>query len=405
MTISFLEAENFRSYKKIHIDFDPGINIIIGENDSGKTNLLRIINWVANNRPSGEDMRSNWGGNTIGCLGIIDNDQIQVIERFRSDSENLYKIDSQKDPFKSFGQKVPEPIAKILNINPVNIHFQLEGPFLLGKSPSDVARHYNDAVNLEIIDRSIKNISKILWNENDQLKKLKADQVVKEEKLKEFDWLPEAEKKIIDLEKMQGFILHLEQEYIQLSKWNDDLKGLIEKQDKINEVIQHEKAVNYLLELDKKIELGSAEYNELDALSSKLKELKIEFENVQEVLKHESKAKELIAQAENINKKFLEIIELKRLINELSSLNQTASKYSEISKLELKANELIALDKRIDIKTNEYNELFDLVARRNELKKNLDNINQALLKLNQKFNEMMPDVCPLCNRSCDCEHL
>ena len=42
-TIDVLKLENFRLYKKIETRFDPGINIILGDNAQGKTSLIEAI--------------------------------------------------------------------------------------------------------------------------------------------------------------------------------------------------------------------------------------------------------------------------------------------------------------------------------------------------------------------------
>ena len=76
-----LFLNNFRSWKKSTIEFCPGVNVITGENDSGKTNILRGINWVANNRPAGEDIRSYWGGDSISRLTVRDGNISKFIGR------------------------------------------------------------------------------------------------------------------------------------------------------------------------------------------------------------------------------------------------------------------------------------------------------------------------------------
>lgn len=48
MWISHLSLEAFRNYQNISVDFDPGINIFIGDNAQGKTNLLESIYYLAN---------------------------------------------------------------------------------------------------------------------------------------------------------------------------------------------------------------------------------------------------------------------------------------------------------------------------------------------------------------------
>ena len=43
MKLKNLKLVNFRSYEDIFLDFSPGINIFIGDNGSGKTNILEAI--------------------------------------------------------------------------------------------------------------------------------------------------------------------------------------------------------------------------------------------------------------------------------------------------------------------------------------------------------------------------
>ena len=43
MSIKNLSIENFTVFKNINIDFSPGINILIGENGTGKTHLLKLL--------------------------------------------------------------------------------------------------------------------------------------------------------------------------------------------------------------------------------------------------------------------------------------------------------------------------------------------------------------------------
>lgn len=43
MYIEKLKLENYRNYSEIEMDFDPNVNIILGENAQGKTNLIEAI--------------------------------------------------------------------------------------------------------------------------------------------------------------------------------------------------------------------------------------------------------------------------------------------------------------------------------------------------------------------------
>ena len=78
--IDYIHLINFRSYKDTLLEFHPGVNVIIGENDIGKTNVIRGIDLVANNHPRGDDYVSDWGGDLNVTLGV-DNKEVG---RFRN---------------------------------------------------------------------------------------------------------------------------------------------------------------------------------------------------------------------------------------------------------------------------------------------------------------------------------
>ena len=40
--IKHLELKNFTAFRSLSIEFSPGINIIIGANNTGKTHLLKL---------------------------------------------------------------------------------------------------------------------------------------------------------------------------------------------------------------------------------------------------------------------------------------------------------------------------------------------------------------------------
>ncbi len=43
MYISNITIENYRSFNSIMVDFHEGINLLIGQNNAGKSNLLRAM--------------------------------------------------------------------------------------------------------------------------------------------------------------------------------------------------------------------------------------------------------------------------------------------------------------------------------------------------------------------------
>ena len=43
MNLNELKLQSFRNYREIAAQFDPGVNLIVGDNAQGKTNLLEGI--------------------------------------------------------------------------------------------------------------------------------------------------------------------------------------------------------------------------------------------------------------------------------------------------------------------------------------------------------------------------
>ena len=50
MKINSLQLTNFRNYKKCQVQLSSGINVLLGENAQGKTNLLESLSFVSSLR-------------------------------------------------------------------------------------------------------------------------------------------------------------------------------------------------------------------------------------------------------------------------------------------------------------------------------------------------------------------
>ena len=50
MQVDWVELSGFRSYKHVRLDPEPGINVLVGENATGKTNVLEAIAYLASLR-------------------------------------------------------------------------------------------------------------------------------------------------------------------------------------------------------------------------------------------------------------------------------------------------------------------------------------------------------------------
>jgi len=151
--IDKLTIKNFESHKRTTLEFEDGINVIVGQSDTGKSSVLRALYWLFFNKPSGDSYRSSWGGTTSVTATVGEHE----ITRLKSDKENLYIINGEE--ISSFGQGVPEVLTSILSIQDINIQKQMDSPFLLSMKPGDRAKFLNKIVDLSRIDEYVKEIN------------------------------------------------------------------------------------------------------------------------------------------------------------------------------------------------------------------------------------------------------
>ncbi len=50
MKLNKITLENFRNYGSVSLDFDPGVNLLVGDNAQGKTNLLEAVAYLGSGR-------------------------------------------------------------------------------------------------------------------------------------------------------------------------------------------------------------------------------------------------------------------------------------------------------------------------------------------------------------------
>ncbi len=195
--IKRIKIENFQSHKKTELDFSPGVNIIVGASDSGKTAIIRALRWLVHNRPTGDAFRSSWGGET---RIQVDTDT-SVVVRKKANTTNEYKLDGLK--FNAFGTDVPEEISQALNLNEINLQSQFDQPFLLTASPGEVAAHFNRIAHIDQIDVAIKKVQSWIRDLEQNITYTSNALKTAEDNLQKYDYLEKAEKEIEVLEELE----------------------------------------------------------------------------------------------------------------------------------------------------------------------------------------------------------
>jgi len=158
--IKKLSLKNFQSHPESELEFHPGVNVLVGSSDNGKSAILRAFSWVRSNSPSGGQFVSHWAKNKKGnqvdsCYAVVSKEVGQVT-RERDRAGNRYILNEEE--FNAVRSDVPEQVQDFFNMTDVNIQSQHDRPFLLFETPGEVARILNRVVKLDVIDRALSGI-------------------------------------------------------------------------------------------------------------------------------------------------------------------------------------------------------------------------------------------------------
>lgn len=393
MPIKYVKIKNFLSHKDTTIKFSSGVNAVIGDSDCGKSAVIKALDWVINNKPSGDEFVSWWAGKEPTSVEIGINGH-KVI-RQRTKSTNTYQLD-KGDLYKAFGQGVPEDIQKVLNIKDVNVHRQPDSPFLLSETSGKVALYINKIANLEKMQNSETEIGLQVKRKRSKLTVSEDELTEKKKEEKEFDWINKADEYLVILETLQNRRNNLS------NKRNSVRALLIKIQLNKNELKRYSwlglarEKLNLTLALNKKrslkddavrrVKAGINRINDARNKLSKLSGLKIK-EGLDLLLDLQNKRQKL-------NNKFIQIDSL------VSKINTNKTELGKLPGPEAKEKfkNLSDLNYNIAKQTKKYNAILAITERIESNQKELKKFKADADRGRDEFHSLMPDQCPLCGR-------
>ena len=75
MKLKAIELKNFRNYEELKLDFHPNLNIFLGQNAQGKTNILEAIHFLAltrSHRTSHDKELISWSQQEMKVSGVVE---------------------------------------------------------------------------------------------------------------------------------------------------------------------------------------------------------------------------------------------------------------------------------------------------------------------------------------------
>lgn len=150
-----ITIRNFQAHEKTKVEFDKKITTIVGPSDAGKSAVLRALRWVMTNKPSGNAFLRH---ETKRCRVALTVDGHKIV-REKGD-RNTYALDNE--PYKAFGNDVPQGIVQLLNIDELNFQSQHDAPFWFSSTAGEVGRELNQIIDLGLIDSTLSNVNSAL---------------------------------------------------------------------------------------------------------------------------------------------------------------------------------------------------------------------------------------------------
>lgn len=385
-----VSIKDFQIVKSASLEFIPGLTVIQGESNNGKSALFRAIKSCIYNEPGTTNVR-------VGCKNYmvgIEHKGHKVI--FQKGENSLYMIDGQQ--FNKVGKtQVPEVASalgiKALSINDstekINFWDQMEKPFLLDRNSSDLFRFIVDSGEDDNLNTTLRTM---VSDKN----KLNTDKNLKE-----------------------GSIATLKQ---QIDTMEQTLAGSKEKIELCENVISFGPMTSKLLTINNTITNITNKEKEIEETTNTLnkqKEVKQELENKINTLSYNISRKEQLQDAVNkylitsstldsINETLKNKVDFKvitpkvdKIIKDKSILGEKLTRINELNTL-LSTIKSTKIDMTIgQDEINRLSTLKGVLDRIGYLQDTLNQVENRKLQLDKEYEPFINeyksiDVCPYC---------
>ena len=384
-----VSIKDFQIIKSASLEFLPGLTVIQGESNNGKSALFRAIKSCIYNEPGISNVR-------VGCkhyvVGIEHNNHKVILQKGEN---SLYLIDGQQ--YNKIGKtQVPE-VANALGINALSINDntekinfwdQMEKPFLLDRNSSELFRFIVDSGEDDNLNTTLH---EMVYDKN----KLNQDKNLKEGSIATL-------KEQID--KMEQTLAGSD-EKIQLCENIISLGPKMSRVQTINTTITNiTNTTNRLTDINNTI----TKQNEIrEGLNNTLNTLSYNISKKEQLNDKITKHNELNNTLNRINEILNNKVDFKKITQELSKIIDNRTKLGEILK---KIGEInVILDNKvskIDYKlkqeeVNKLNTLSTVLNRISYIESNLKDLIDEKDKLQQTYQPILDeynkiDICPYC---------
>jgi len=399
-----ISSTNFQSHLNTEINLSPGVNVIKGQSNSGKSSIVRFLRWAILNRPSGFGFKSNFSNpSDVTSVDISFLDSSHHVERERDNKQNRYVISRQgkdgfydNEEFEALRGDVPREISDVLMMDERNISCQHDGYFLLNDSAGDVAKKLNSVVGLDIIDRMISDVSSSISSLSRDVKTSELAISALEEDVKGYGWVDKIAPLMKKVEKGIEEILSIQIKKDEMARIISLAKEYKEKIAKCEGLLEAEKNVRRIEDLLSLIDVEEMTRKKMIEIVGNLKSQKKNSDLCTKFLLSEKKYNLLIKNSNKIISLEEEVSKIKTLYFQIIDARTKSKLLDEFLKKEKKYSSCLELACRVDFIEKERNLLSSFCEKISGLRDEKEVLEKKEKMLERKFKESFPDICPLC---------
>lgn len=174
MKIQEVTIEGYQSHVHSTFRLSPGLTVITGPSDAGKTAIIRALRWFAFNEPTGEAFLHTIRNPNGTVKEAVDQVKVSVtfdngvtVTKTRRKGKTTYTHSLFPTAWEK--AEIPPEIKETLGLvkqqygdfeTCLNFAFQLDAPFMLSESASVGAKVLGKLAGTEIVDKSISEVNK-----------------------------------------------------------------------------------------------------------------------------------------------------------------------------------------------------------------------------------------------------
>ena len=350
--INSLHIQNIQSHIDSKLDFSPGVNMIIGPSDKGKSAVLNALFWAYQNRPLGDPHR-NWGGGIMKSKVVLDNGTVTITR----DKQTEYKITQNKKTkkYKASGQNPPDEVTNLFNMDrKINFQRQLEKDapiFMLSESPGEVAAFLNKVAGLNKIKETETKGKADLRSTYNQLQNTKDQIKDKEQEIAKFQGLDEIYAKVC--------LTH------QIAQKCDENRRIL---------------------------------NNISLMLCQIEKIEGTVQNLTEKLKMKVLVDKAIVIQDKIRDTLVYIEKLSDSIHEIDATERKTRTLSKKLQVRSKIQKAENYHKSIEQSKETKDSIWKKVKNIETLENLIFHLRKKEEEFDKKFHKLMPSICPLCNQ-------